>query len=328
MTSKDGQELRETNQTLKKSRKSQCTEDQFEEVMNFFEETTATKQPFAAVDNAPVLSWDEMKQSFDDEVSPQARVFAERIYEHWVKMRKDRENRSLMPALKFERNQETDEGDPYVCFRRREIRQTRKTRGRDQQVTEKLKNLRIEMEKAREIVHSVKQREDCRRTQIRNERSLFQMRAEMREKIQELKIKEGDDMQLLVDQKAPKPKPRIETAGMPRGVPGLISKAPLMRADGRQLDSDMRNADEERAQAQAAIDLYIEESKVKHRNWNQAYEDLTWRPITPPLEMANRGYRQVYTGAAESQGLPTPPASIASEESADKMDVDAETPKA
>jgi len=90
----------------------------------------------------------------------------------------------------------------------------------------------------------------------------------------------------------------------------------------------MRNADEERAQAQAAIDLYIEESKVKHRNWNQAYEDLTWRPITPPLEMANRGYRQVYTGAAESQGLPTPPASIASEESADKMDVEAETPKA
>jgi len=107
-----------------------------------------------------------------------------------------------------------------------------------------------------------------------------------------------------------------------------MSKAPLMRADGRQLDSDMRNADEERAQAQAAIDLYIEESKVKHRNWNQAYEDLTWRPITPPLEMANRGYRQVYTGAADSQGLPTPPASIASEESADKMDVDAETTKA
>lgn len=133
MTSDDVIFLKSLNQ--KRGKNSHCTEDEFEEVMNFFEETTATKQPFAAVDNSPVLAYEEFEADFDDTIRESARRFAKDIYLHWKQARLVQNNRPLMPSLKFETNQETDDADPYVCFRRREVRQVRKTRGRDAQVS-------------------------------------------------------------------------------------------------------------------------------------------------------------------------------------------------
>jgi len=79
---------------------TQCSEDQFEEVMNCFEETAQTKQPFAAVDSPPVLSYDEIETSMDDHLDENARPFTKEIYEHWQTRRLEAANKSLTTGLK------------------------------------------------------------------------------------------------------------------------------------------------------------------------------------------------------------------------------------
>jgi hypothetical protein len=78
----------------------QCTGDQFEEVMSFFEETAQIKQPFAAVDNPPVLLYTEMEEAFDAGVEDSVKRFAKDIYEHWRMRRIKSGNRPLQLTLK------------------------------------------------------------------------------------------------------------------------------------------------------------------------------------------------------------------------------------
>ena len=196
-----------------------CTEDQFEEVMGFFEETVRTKQPYAAVVNAPVLALGELEEQFDEASEPTVRRLAKFVYEHWRSRRLDSANHGLLPHLKvsnanlfslsfltitkFETGQDTDDADPYVCFRRREIRQIRKTRHRDAQSAEKLRRLRKELEDARHIMAMVKQREIMRKEVLSIDKLLFKQRADVKETKRKLGIK-GDDEDL-VNQKVSDP---------------------------------------------------------------------------------------------------------------------------
>jgi enhancer of polycomb-like protein len=134
MTGDDVAFLKAFNQ--KQGKKLHCSEIEFEEVVNFFEEKTQDKQPYADVDNSPVLAFEDLEAEYDETISESARRFAKDIYTHWKNQRLLKGNRPLLPALKFEKNLETDDADPYVCFRRREVRQVRKTRGRDAGSTE------------------------------------------------------------------------------------------------------------------------------------------------------------------------------------------------
>lgn len=84
----------------KRNASTQCSEDQFEEIMNFFEETAQTKQPYAAVDSPPVLTYDEIESSFDENIDESARLFAKDIYEHWKSRRLEAGNVSLITGLK------------------------------------------------------------------------------------------------------------------------------------------------------------------------------------------------------------------------------------
>lgn len=198
MTSEDAAWLKLYNQ--KKPKHAQCSEDEFEYVINFFEETTQEKQPYAEVDNTPVLAYEELESAFDENIPEHARRFAKDIYVHWKAERERKLNHPLMPTLKFEKNLDTDDADPYVCFRRREVRMQRKTRGRDAQVTEKLKKLRKELEEARFVFSQVKRREHLHREQLRLDKSIFQQRREVIETKRRLGIK-GDDEELLINQK-------------------------------------------------------------------------------------------------------------------------------
>jgi enhancer of polycomb-like protein len=77
-----------------------CTDDQFEDVMGFFEETAHNKQPYAAVDNPPVLPLEEIEEQFDETVGHTVRRLAKYVYEHWKSRRLDSANHSLQPSLK------------------------------------------------------------------------------------------------------------------------------------------------------------------------------------------------------------------------------------
>jgi enhancer of polycomb-like protein len=79
---------------------TQCNEDQFEEVMHFFEETAQMKQPYASVDNTPVPSYADMEECFDSALGSFALRFAKDIYEHWKSRRIKAGNRPLQATLK------------------------------------------------------------------------------------------------------------------------------------------------------------------------------------------------------------------------------------
>ena len=215
MTSDDEAYLQSANQ--KRPTSKGCSVDEFEELMDFFEQISKSRQPFATVDNAPVISFQEMSQSpeFHETVSESARILAAEVYEHWKDKRMQRGHKPLMPSPKVsehllwnhetrskggtadgeqvETGQETDDGDAYVCFRRREVRQARKTRGRDAQSIEKLKKLRRELEDARSIVSLVQQRELIKGELLAAERAIFDHRMEIRLTKRRLNIKTDDD---------------------------------------------------------------------------------------------------------------------------------------
>ncbi|KAF3038078.1 Enhancer of polycomb-like protein 1 [Didymella heteroderae] len=315
MTSDDVAFLKAYNQ--KRTKGPHCSEDEFEEVMNFFEETAQTKQPFSAVGDAPVLAYEDFESDFDETIGESARRFAKDIYPHWKNQRLLKGNRPLQPSLKFETNLETDEADPYVCFRRREVRQVRKTRGRDAQVTEKLKKLRNELEQARLLMAQVKRRESLMRDSLANDKQIFEQRYAVKEIKRRLNIKTDDEELLITQKPAPKPKPRPDLERVRQNIPGM--KPQVTRADGRLVDSELVYLEEQQAKKTEAIDTFIEDNLVKHQKWNVGWVDATWRPITPPLEQAaaKSDFRTVFT---ESQ-LPTPPASVSDDEGADSMAV-------
>lgn len=210
MTEEDDVYLKIMNQKLGAS--DHCTEDQFEEVMHFFEETAHTKQPYAAIDSPPVLSFADIQDSMDAAVEQSVKHFAKDIYEHWKSRRISTGNQPLMSGLKvgyrcarwfkmtnadglvqFETGQDTDDSDPYVCFRRREVRQIRKTRGRDAQSADKLRRLRKELEDARQLVALVRQRELARREMLAVERQVFLQRSEVKDMKRKLNVKDDDE---------------------------------------------------------------------------------------------------------------------------------------
>jgi len=185
----------------------QCSEDCFEHVMYFFEETSLIRQPFAAVDNTPILSYAEMATAFDDSIDADGRHFASDIYEYWSTQRQKQGNVPLvarLKTLKMDAAQESDDSDPYVCFRRREVRQVRKTRGRDAQIADKLKKLRKELEDARQLLDFVKRRELWRRTDLALSKQIFEQRLQVRELKRTLHIEGTEDDDLLLTQRSPK----------------------------------------------------------------------------------------------------------------------------
>lgn len=97
-------------------------------------------------------------------------------------------------------------------------------------------------------------------------------------------------------------------------------KPQITRPDGRLVDSDLVYLDDQLAKKSEMIEGFIEENLAKHQKWNVGWVDATWRPITPPLEQAapKSDFRRVFTDTQ----LPTPPASVSSDEIGDAMAVE------
>ncbi|KAF2157963.1 hypothetical protein K461DRAFT_219932 [Myriangium duriaei CBS 260.36] len=321
VTSEDEKFIASLNES-KAAKDGRLTFDLFEEVVSFFEATATIRQPFATIDNPPVLSFEEIQSSFDYTISDDGQKWAPEIYPHWHGLRMAKSNQSLMPALKFETGAETDDSDAYVCFRRREVRQARKTRGRDAQVVEKLKKLRRELEDARQLVHSINAREKLNLERIECDRKVFDQRQELkRVKIQHgIKGDKGDDEELLINQRpVVKPKPKAEVVATQQR-PTTLKLTASSRSDVRPPEQDLVQIEDLREEAEAMVRRAVESKIQKHREWNRGFTDHTWRPICPP-DYTRAGSSHLPT-ITEVQ-LPTPPASVeGGDEAADKMDVD------
>lgn len=189
------------------------------------------------------------------------------------------------------------------------MRQIRKTRGRDAHSAEKLKKLRKELEEARELVALVRQRELIKRESLAIDRALFEQRASLRSVKQGLpdQYKQGDE-DLLVNQKK-----RKSTLDLPQRPPGSqLGRLPA-RSDGRPTEAELYTLQDVKAEEERRIQEDIDQRIAAHARWNEGWVDLTKAPLTPPLEI---GLGSTFR-TATTEYLPTPPASISSEQSTD-----------
>ncbi|KFY07008.1 hypothetical protein V492_07518 [Pseudogymnoascus sp. VKM F-4246] len=304
MTTDDDVFLKAYNQ--KKPPSGQCSEDDFEKIMEAFETTADRQTPFAAVDNT-VAGFEMMEFALKQEVDKKAQAFAKDIYDYWKTRRQCSSNRPLQPSLKFELHQDNDDGDPYVCFRRRDVRQTRKTRARDIQVTDKLRKLRKELEDGRQLVLMSLQREHAKRDLLAIDRSIFEQRGKVKEIRQRLGIKVDDEV--LINQKPQKRKP-VEVPQLQR-TPGTQIRIPSSRTDGRTIEADLTLLSDVLAQKENLLQMEIDSKIQQHQRWNQNHIDMTREPLsdarTPPPDSSFR--------LATTQYLMTPPASVSEESS-------------
>jgi enhancer of polycomb-like protein len=81
---------------------------------------------------------------------------ARSIFPHWKSRREQRGGKSIMPQLNYD---ETNDNDPYVCFRRRDVRAARKTRRTDNHSVEQFQKLQFELRKAHDLATLVLRRE-------------------------------------------------------------------------------------------------------------------------------------------------------------------------
>ena len=182
----------------------------------------------------------------------------------------------------------------------------------------------------------IRQREITKREQLAVERQLFEQRASLREVKQNLPEQyKGGDEDILLNQKVGesfrrirsfdnvdvlKPQKKKPPEIITQRAPGSQLKIP-QRQDSRCSESDLILlldvlANQEQ-QIQQTIDLRITE----HEKWNAAWVDVTRAPLTPPRE---ENLRSTFRTAI-TEYLPTPPASIVSEQSGE-LGVDGESP--
>ncbi|KAI1840274.1 hypothetical protein JX265_013608 [Neoarthrinium moseri] len=298
MTTEDDEYLKTYN--AKRPAKDQLSEDDFERIMDIFEHTASEQAPFAAVDNT-IVSYEVMAQHMVHSTVNKMQNHAKVVYEYWKSQRQAQGNQTLHPTLKFETHTEQDEMDPYVCFRRREVRQTRKTRQRDVQIADKLKKLRKELEDGRLLVVMSQQREVLKRELLNVERTIFEHRAKLKERKIRLGIKTEDE-DMLINTKPQKRKIQEVQAPVRAGQNTQLRLA--VRVDGKPVEQELPLLSEKIDEKWEELRRDVEHKHQTHNLWNQNHIDLTDKPLPPVRQEQEQSFR-----LAKPTFLPTPPTS-------------------
>ncbi|RKP33451.1 enhancer of polycomb-like-domain-containing protein, partial [Dimargaris cristalligena] len=162
--------LNQFNKSLKSSQK--VPDDVFEATLWQFEQLTCD-MVFQSVDDIPAFASLEQRAqekgiAFHSQAKP--------LYDYWRTKKEEMELRPLMPTLKFEELGRTTDSDPYVCFRRREVKPLRKTRRTDAHSLEKLRKMHLELESARTLLEMVARREKMRKESLVLEQIIFKQK--------------------------------------------------------------------------------------------------------------------------------------------------------
>jgi enhancer of polycomb-like protein len=333
MTEEDDVFLKSYNQ--KRPASSQLSEDDFERLMDVYEDTSYIKAPFASIDQT-IVPYDDMLQALQDLDRAKIMSHAKEIYAYWKSRRQALNNQPLHPTLKFEKHQESDEADPYVCFRRREVRQTRKTRARDVQSADKLKRLRKELEDGRQLVLAAHNRELLKADMLKTDRAIFEVRAQLKEHKIRLGIKTDDED--LINQKVsstpsacfharydtddPQPQKRKapDVPTMQRPPPPTQLRIAVRPSAA---EADLSVLADRLAEKENELRADIEKKVQSHNEWNRNHLDLTRGPLSPV-----HGPRQDPSfRPAKTQYLMTPPASASSESLEEPTPMDLDKPE-
>ncbi|CAK7267945.1 Enhancer of polycomb-like protein 1 [Sporothrix epigloea] len=302
MTEEDDEFLTVYNK--KRPASGQLSEDDFEQIMEVFEDTASVATPYASVDKT-IVPYDHMVSGLYELQLEKAMSHAKEIYEYWKQRRSD-VGGALHPTLKFETHQETDEMDPFVCFRRREVRQTRKTRARDIQSADKLKTLRRELEDGRQLVTLSYEREATKRELLLTDRAVYEQRAKL--KLMKIRLGIRTDEEDLVHQR-PQKKKAPELSVVPRSTAGNQART-SQRQEGRQTEMDLVLLADSLVERENELRADVIKRIENHRRWNENHVDLTSEPLQPLKDHSEgAGFR-----LATTQYPITPPASVSSQE--------------
>jgi enhancer of polycomb-like protein len=99
--------------------------------------------------------------------------YANKIYSHWKARKEQRKGKSIIPQLNFD---EANESDPYLCFRRRDLKVQRKTRIKDTTPVSRLDQVQAELNSATLLVNMVLMRERQKQRTLKAEKELWDAR--------------------------------------------------------------------------------------------------------------------------------------------------------
>ncbi|CEP63497.1 Epl1p LALA0_S08e03818g [Lachancea lanzarotensis] len=218
--------------------KPELSENEFELLCSSFETAIHERQPFLSIDPENILTLEEIKPTilqrdlgdagiknhlakeiglqsphrfatqFDTPSSQDCRSlqilvekYGSQVYQHWKTRKIEAHGNEISPQLKFEKHGgERDENDPYVCFRRREVRQARKTRRIDYQNSHKLRLLQQQLQYTKKLALLVAKREQTTLDILDQDLRVLELRRDIKPVKRALGIK-GEDDNLLVDTK-------------------------------------------------------------------------------------------------------------------------------
>ncbi|CAG8450352.1 3621_t:CDS:10 [Gigaspora rosea] len=164
-------------------------DDDFEEIMEFFETQAKNKPHLLAKRQLP--SWEDCNAWLPDKLLILAND-AKNVYSYWKSKRHQRLIRyKTVAPLMFElktADTKDEEDNPYVCFRRRELKPMRRTRRTETQSFDKLRKIRRDVHSGREIIVKVKTRERFKKQRIELNRKIFIKECDIKEMRKELGI--------------------------------------------------------------------------------------------------------------------------------------------
>ncbi|KAG9127014.1 Enhancer of polycomb-like protein 1 [Ceratobasidium sp. 392] len=248
-----------------------------------FEPTFATRLPVAFFPNFRAPDWIPQP--------PQLLRMLRVIYPHWRERRLEREGRRIIPQINSD---ETNEGDPYVCFRRRDAKPVRKTRRTDTGSIDRMQSLQNNIRQLHNIAQHVLRREQLKQVRALEERQVMNHRmqlSEVKRKFPTTPFGMRDDDEVLVDKIVKRPRPEgTNILRLPRR-----SQNPTAAATADAGPSGPTEMPDPRAVALAnrkKVDEFMQRNPQQERWWDDL-TDTTYMPLPPPAppERQLRGVR-------------------------------------
>ncbi|CAB4380416.1 unnamed protein product [Rhizophagus irregularis] len=174
----------------KQKNNSTLTEDQFEEIMQHFENVAKNKPQLLAKKQFP--SWQDCEACLSESLLV-LKSEAEKVYSYWKNKRWDRLKQyqkvgPLMFEIKTQEGKD-EEDHPWTCFRRRELKPIRRTRRTETASFDKLRKIRKDINSGRQIMAHVTMREKTKKQKIELDRKIFEKECTARELRKKLGIR-------------------------------------------------------------------------------------------------------------------------------------------
>ncbi|CED83219.1 Polycomb enhancer protein, EPC [Phaffia rhodozyma] len=302
---------------------SVISEDEFELVMALMEKWTEERVPTLHTDTSRIPALTDMESFFSHPLpltyfptySINAGVpppgilcrMAKAIYPHWKERKLASGGRYIIPQLNHD---ESNDADPYVCFRRREVKSVRKTRRTDSQSVDRLVLLQSELIKASQLASDTLQRERRKSDLIQCERDAWDAKLrliDIKRKIPSQPLRPDEEELLfrtgigsankksktaesvlssLKEDKASKSSRKREngTTGRESGS-ATGSPAPGIEGKERREPGERHYPLEALRERMVAIAMQIERDVARKREGDYQWEDQTdvaYQPLLPP----------------------------------------------